>query len=160
MSFGFLLLAGVLMGIGGTIVMDVWAWLLARLKVAPFPNWAMPGRWLGNVFKGSLFHEDIGAVAPVEGELRLGWLLHYGVGALYGVVFVILAGSGWLVDPSFVPVWIFSLITIAAGWFLLQPGMGLGWAASKTPSPWKVRSMGLLAHTVFALGMWSVAVAI
>lgn len=148
------------MGIGGTVAMDVWAWLLARLGVAPFPNWAMPGRWLGHVFKGRIFHDDIGAADPVSSELGLGWVLHYGVGILYGVVFVPLAGSVWVTDPTFVPVWIFSLITIAAGWFLLQPGMGLGWAASKTPSPWKVRGFGLIAHTVFGLGMWAVALVV
>ncbi|NNE87948.1 MAG: DUF2938 domain-containing protein [Silicimonas sp.] len=152
-----LLLTGILMGIGGTAAMDIWAWILERVGVAPFPNWAMPGRWFGHVFRGQVFHDDIGTVEPVSGELGLGWLLHYGVGAIYGVFFLGLVGAEWTLSPSFLPVWIFSLITIAAGWFLLQPGMGLGWAAAKTPSPWKVRGLGLLAHTVFALGMWSVA---
>ncbi|MGR3515413.1 MAG: DUF2938 family protein [Paracoccaceae bacterium] len=49
-------------------------------------------------------------------------------------------------------------MTIAAGWFLLQRGMGLGWAGSRTPSPLRVRVMGLVAHTVFAVGMWVPAV--
>ena len=144
---------GVVMGVLGTLAMDVWAWVLG-LMGQPKPNWAMPGRWLGHVFRGTLFHDDIGAAEPVAGELGLGWALHYGVGVLYGVVFVLLAGPGWVEDPSFLPLWAFSLLTIAAGWFLLQPGMGLGWAASRTPSPWKVRAMGLVAHTVFAVGMW------
>lgn len=153
----FLLIAGALMGIGGTVAMDIWAWMLSRFGVSPFPNWAMPGRWFGHVFKGRLFHDDIGAVAPVRGELALGWALHYGVGAIYGIVFAVLAGVVWIAKPDFLSVWIFSLITIAAGWFLLQPGMGLGWAAAKTPNPWKVRMLGLAAHTVFAIGMWLVA---
>ncbi|MBU0643651.1 MAG: DUF2938 domain-containing protein, partial [Alphaproteobacteria bacterium] len=28
---------------------------------------------------------------------------------------------------------------------------------SRTPTPWKGRAMGLVAHTVFALGMWAAA---
>ena len=153
-----ILVTGVLMGLGGTLAMDIWAWVLNRGFGQPLPNWAMPGRWLGHIGRGRVFHDDIGAAAPVAGELPLGWALHYGVGVLYGVIWALLAGAEWLAEPSFVPVWIFSLITIAAGWFLLQPGMGLGWAAAKTPSPWKVRGMGLLAHTVFGAGMWGVAV--
>ena len=153
----FLIIAGVLMGIGGTVAMDIWTVVLSKLGIAPFPNWAMPGRWFGHVFKGRLFHDDIGAVAPVRGDLALGWGLHYGVGVIYGVVFAMLAGVVWVASPDFLSVWIFSLITIAAGWFLLQPGMGLGWAASKTPNPSKVRILGLAAHTVFAVGMWLVA---
>ena len=156
---GFLTITGILMGLAGTVAMDIWAWLLARFAIAPFPNWAMPGRWLAHTVKGRVFHEDIGAATPVRGELALGWLLHYGVGVIYGVVFAHLAGVVWVAKPDFLTVWVFSLITIAAGWFLLQPGMGLGWAASKTPNPWKVRGMGLIAHTVFATGMWLVALA-
>jgi len=148
-----MIVTGVVMGVLGTLAMDLWALLLARIG-QPAPNWAMPGRWLGHIPKGTVFHEDIGAAAPVPNELGLGWALHYGVGILYGVIFVLIAGAGWVAAPSFVPLWIFCLVTIAAGWFLLQPGMGLGWAASKTPNPWKVRVMGLIAHTVFACGMW------
>ncbi|MEO9823797.1 MAG: DUF2938 domain-containing protein [Paracoccaceae bacterium] len=156
---GFLVIVGALMGLGGTVAMDIWAFVLSKFGVAPFPNWAMPGRWFAHVFRGRIFHNDIGALAPVRGELALGWFLHYGVGILYGIIFVLLAGVVWIGKPDFLTVWIFSLITIAAGWFLLQPGMGLGWAASKTPNPMKVRCFGLVAHTVFALGMWLVALA-
>ncbi len=144
---------GVVMGLAGTLAMDLWAWLLS-LAGQRKPNWAMPGRWLGHVFRGRVFHDDIGAAEPVERELSLGWALHYGVGVLYGVVFVLLAGRDWLAATTFLPLWVFSVLTIAAGWFLLQPGMGLGWAASKTPNPWKTRLMGLIAHTMFAAGMW------
>ena len=70
-----------------------------------------------------------------------------------GVVFIALIGADWLRDPSFLPVWVFSVATIAAGWFLLHPGLGLGIALSKTPNPHFGRAMGLLGHTVFGLGM-------
>ncbi len=150
---------GIAMGLAGTLAMDVWAWVLNRVAGQPMPNWAMPGRWLGHLPAGQVFHPAIGEAAPVPNELGLGWALHYGVGILYGVVFAVLAGAGWLAAPTFLPVWLFALVTIAAGWFLLQPGMGLGWAASKTPQPWKVRGLGLVANTVFALGMWGAALA-
>ena len=151
-----MILTGILMGVLGTLAMDLLALMLSALGQAR-PNWAMPGRWLGHVMKGRVFHESIGEAEPVPGELSLGWALHYGVGVLYGVLFVLLAGRDWLETPTFLPLWVFSLLTIAAGWFLLQPGMGMGWAAAKTPNPWKVRVMGLLAHTAFACGMWVAA---
>ena len=75
-----------------------------------------------------------------------------------GIIFILIAGRDWVAAPSFLPLWIFPLLTIAAGWFLLQPGMGAGWAASRTPAPWKARGLGLVAHTVFAVGMWIGAV--
>ena len=149
-----MILTGIVMGVLGTLAMDIWALVLGLFGGAR-PNWAMPGRWLGHVARGRVFHDDIAAAEPVPNERALGWALHYGVGVIYGVVFVAVAGRAWVEDPSFLPLWIFSILTIAAGWFLLLPGLGLGWAAAKTPNPWKVRAMGLVAHTVFAVGMWA-----
>lgn len=157
---GDLILTGVLMGLGGTIAMDIWAELLARFLGQPRPNWAYVGRWSASIPNGRVFHADIAQVARVDGETGLGWAVHYGVGVTYGIVWALMAGPDWIAAPSFVPVWIFALVTIAAGWFLLHPGMGLGWALSKTPTPWKARFMGLAAHTVFGLGMFGVALAL
>lgn len=152
-----LIWAGFFMGLGGTIAMDIWAEVLARGFGQNRPNWANVGRWSSNALRGRVFHDDIGTVAPVSGELGLGWVVHYAVGIAYGVIWALLAGTAWLNNPTFLPVWLFALVTIGAGWFLLQPGMGLGWGLSKTPNPWKGRIMGLVAHSVFGLGMWAVA---
>lgn len=152
-----LLAVGILMGLGGTIAMDIWSVVLLRVTGNGWPNWVNPGRWFGHVFRGKLFHDDINAAEKIPQEHMLGWVLHYGVGVLYGVIWAVIAGSAWLAAPTFVPVWIFALITIAAGWFLLQPGMGLGWGGSKTPTPWKGRFLGLVAHSWFGLGMWIAA---
>lgn len=153
-----LIATGALMGLGGTVAMDIWAEVLHRAAGQPKPNWANVGRWSGHTLRGKLFHDSIAEAAPVASETALGWGVHYGVGVLYGVMFVLIAGAGWVAAPTFLPVWIFALITIAAGWFLLQPGMGLGWAASRTAAPWKVRIMGLIAHTIFGSGMFLTAI--
>jgi hypothetical protein len=71
-----------------------------------------------------------------------------------------MTGPTWLAKPTFLPAWIWGIVTVAAGWFLLQPGLGIGWAASKTPNPNKVRAMNLLAHTIFGLGLWLTALLI
>jgi hypothetical protein len=52
------------------------------------------------------------------------------------------------------------MVTIGAGWFLMQPGMGAGWAASKRPNAMQVRFLNVVAHTVFALGLWGTALLI
>ncbi len=139
--------------------MDIWAEVLARVFGMPRPNWGNVGRWAVQVSRGQVLHDDIGAVAPVSGETRIGWAVHYGVGVIYGVIWALIAGAAWMAAPAFLPLWIFALVTIGAGWFLLQPGMGLGWALSATPTPWKGRALGLVAHTVFGLGMYAVALA-
>ena len=56
--------------------------------------------------------------------------------------------------------WAFGIATLAAGWFLLQPGLGAGVAASRTPNPGRQRIEGLIGHTVFGLGLWLTALLI
>ncbi|MCA0941206.1 DUF2938 domain-containing protein [Salipiger pacificus] len=148
---------GIAMGLGGTVAMDLWALLLHLVLGTPRPAWRNQGRWVVRALGGNVFHDDITATPPIPNESAVGWSFHYAVGIAYGVIFVILAGEGWLEEPGFAPLWLFALVTIGAGWFLMHPGMGLGWALSKTPTPWKGRALGLLAHTVFGLGMWAVA---
>ena len=42
--------------------------------------------------------------------------------------------------------------------FVLQPGMGAGIAASKTPDPTAARLKSVIGHTVFGLGLYAAAV--
>lgn len=148
------LTTGFLMGLLATIAMDLWALALNRFAGQPLPNWAMPGRWVGHLPRGTVFHDDIAEAAPVQQELTIGWMLHYGVGIIYGIALALIMGPDWLAQPTFTPAFVFSIAMIGFGWFLLQPGLGLGWAASKTPNPWKVRGMNIAAHSVFAFGLW------
>ena len=148
---------GVLLGIGATLVFDVWQRAYALAAGAPPPNWAPVGRWFWHLRRGKVFHDSIADAEPYANELALGWISHYAVGILYGVIFALIMGQGWLAVPTFLPAWIFGIITVGAGWFLLQPGLGIGWAASKHPTPNKVRCFNLLAHTVFALGLYGTA---
>ena len=145
---------GVVMGVLATAAMDLWALALHRFAGQPLPNWAMPGRWAAHVLRGRVFHPAIADAAPVAGELQIGWAFHYAVGIAYGIALALIMGPAWLAAPTFLPAWIFSILMVGFGWFLLQPGMGLGWAASRTPNPWKVRGLNLAAHTIFALGLW------
>ncbi len=89
------MITGVLMGIGGTLAMDLWALLLRQVAGLPLPNWGNVGRWSVQVTKGQVFNDDIGAISPVAGETGIGWAVHYGVGIFYGVLFLVIVGPGW-----------------------------------------------------------------
>ncbi|MEM6888466.1 MAG: DUF2938 domain-containing protein [Pseudomonadota bacterium] len=149
-----ILAQGFVMGIVATGAMDLWALALHRLAGLPLSNWGMVGRWVAQLPTGRVFHGAISDVSPVAGELQLGWAFHYAVGIIYGIALAALMGSDWLAAPTLFPAWAFSILMVGFGWFLLQPGMGAGWAASKTPKPWKARGLNLAAHTVFGIGLW------
>ena len=88
------------------------------------------------------FTKEIAAALPVPRERQIGWVFHYFVGVVYGVFFAFLAGPDWIAAPTFPPAFIYALATIAGGWFLLHPGLGLGWAVSKVEHPNRVRMLG------------------
>jgi len=151
---------GAIIGLGATVAMDIWAIILATVLKQPKANWAPVGRWFYHLKSGRIFHDTIATAEPYRHELALGWISHYAVGIAYGIMLALFVGPAWFAEPTVLPAWIWGILTVAAGWFLLQPGLGIGWAASKTPNPTKVRALNLLAHTVFGLGLWLTALLI
>ncbi len=87
----------------------------------------------------------------------LGWVAHYAIGIIYAGALIFFAGPAWVLNPTFLPAWIVGLVTVGAGWFILQPGMGAGWAASLRPNPMQIRALNIIAHTVFAAGLYGTA---
>jgi hypothetical protein len=49
------------------------------------------------------------------------------------------------------------MLTVAAPFFILQPALGLGIAASRTPSPARARLRSLISHLVFGFGLYLAA---
>jgi FtsH-binding integral membrane protein len=150
----------VAIGIGATVLMDLWAILLNKVLGQARPNWAPVGRWVWHLREGKVFHDDIGQAMPYQQELALGWAFHYLVGITYGIILIIVTGPSWLAAPTFLPAFVLGIVTVGAGWFLLAPGMGAGWAASKRPNPMQIRTLNLVSHTVFALGLYGTALLI
>ncbi|WP_454709123.1 DUF2938 domain-containing protein [Delftia acidovorans] len=154
------LLRAVLTGAGATLVMDVWALLLQRLWGVPSLDYAMVGRWLGHLPRGRLVHAGIGRSAPVAGEKALGWVAHYAIGIAFAAALMALAGEGWARAPTLWPALAWGVFTVAAPFLALQPCMGAGLFARKTPKPAVARLRSLMAHTVFGLGLFIAAWAV
>ena len=150
-------IGAVLIGIGGTVVLDLWAALLQRFFGVPATNWAMVGRWVGHMPRGRFIHENIGKAAPVPGEHAIGWVVHYAIGIMYGLLLVGLGGVEWLRQPTLLPPMILALGLLVAPYFIMMPGMGSGIAGAKTPKPNITRLKSVVGHSVFGLGMYVTA---
>jgi Protein of unknown function (DUF2938) len=149
----------VAIGIGATAVMDLWLLALQRLHV-PTLDLAFIGRWIGHLRGGRWHHPSIAKAAPIEGELVLGWLFHYAVGIGFAALLVAFQGMSWAARPSLLPALCLGLGTVVAPLFVMQPAMGAGMAASKTPTPWSNRLRSAVNHTVFGAGLYLSAAAI
>lgn len=142
-------------GIGATAVMDLWG--LARkplLGIAP-PNYALVGRWIAYMTHGRFRHDSIAASAPVRGEHIIGWTVHYLTGIAFAAMLIGIWGAAWVRQPTIGPALAVGIGAVAAPFFLMQPGMGAGIAASRTPRPASARLQSLITHGVFGLGLYA-----
>lgn len=146
----------IVIGVGATLLFDLWGQFL-RLFGMPKPNWGPPGRWFAHLLRGRVMHEDIARSEPVGGESAIGWAFHYLVGILFAATLLAIWGLGWARQPSFPPALIVGLATVGCGWFILQPGMGMGIAASKRANANQIRLLNIIAHIVFAIGLYGTA---
>ena len=148
-----------LIGIGATAVMDAWLVLLKSLGV-PTLNFAFIGRWVGHLFRGRFAHAAIAKSAPIRGELAWGWITHYAVGVAFAGVLIAINGAAWVRHPTLLPALALGVCTVAAPLLVMQPAMGSGFAASRTPTPLKNCLRSLTNHTVFGLGLYLSALVI
>lgn len=155
-TFEFLARATII-GIAATAVLDVWILVLERTFGIVGPNWGLVGRWMGYFPSGRLFHESIAVSPPIPNERVIGWTAHYLIGIIYALILCVLAGAGWMRAPTLAPALMVGWATMVAPFFLMQPGMGAGVAASKTPAPNIARLKTVANHTVFGLGLFGAA---
>ena len=149
---------GVLMGVTGSALMDVWSLALRRGFHVPTLDYALLGRWIGGFPRGHFVHARIASAEPVAGEGVLGWFAHYTIGVTFAFALLAIWGVAWLRSPTILPALLVGLGTIMAPWFVMQPAMGAGIAGSRTPSPGATRLRNLGTHAVYGVGLYISAV--
>ena len=150
----------VVIGIGATVILDLFALLRAKLTGQPIMNWALVGRWVGHFAKGTLVLRNPAEADVVPGELALGWGFHYAIGIGLAALLTLLFGPIWIEQPRLDWAVGFGAVTVILPWMFMQPGLGMGIAARLTPTPWKVRWQSLTTHVVFGIGLYLSAVAL
>lgn len=150
-----ILFKAALVGAGGTVVLDLYASTMARVFGVAATNWAMVGRWLGHMPRGQFVQTAMSKADPVKGELAIGWIAHYAIGIGYGLLLVALWGTVWLETPTLLAPMILAWVLLAAPYFVMMPGMGMGIAGSRTPKPNVARLKSVVGHSVFGLGMYA-----
>ena len=148
-----------LIGAGATAATDLWAIARRRLLSIPPPNYGLVGRWIAHMPRGRFRHDSIAAAAPVGGERLVGWTAHYLIGIAFAAILPVVWGPEWIRNPTIGPALIVGIGTVAAPFLVMQPGMGAGIAASRTPRPAAARLQSVLMHAIFGLGLYAAGVA-
>lgn len=140
-------------GCGATLIMDIWLMLLKQAGIQTL-NFAFIGRWVGHLLRGKLTHASIAKAPQIPGELSLGWLTHYAVGIAFAALLAGIFGMASITNPSLAPALLIGVSTVLIPLLVMQPAMGLGFAAAKTPAPLKSCIRSLVNHSVFGLGLF------
>ena len=154
------ILGAMAMGIGATLVMDLWNLFLKRAFDIPSLSYGLLGRWLRHMPGGTFRHASIAAAPQKPFECAVGWMAHYALGVGFALVFVVLTAGDWLARPTLLPALLYGTGTVVFPFFIMQPSLGLGVAGSRTPEPTKARLKSLVTHIVFGVGLYICALGV
>ncbi|MEQ8261174.1 MAG: DUF2938 domain-containing protein [Alcanivorax sp.] len=141
-------------GVGATAIMDLWGLLRKLLFGANAPDYRLVGRWIGHMPQGRFRHDAIAAAPAKRGERLIGWAAHYATGIAFAGLLVALFGAEWTTRPTPGPALAVGIGTVVAPFFLMQPALGAGIAASRAPNPTAARLQSLITHAVFGAGLY------
>ena len=154
------ILGAIAVGIGATLVMDLWNLFLKRVFGIPSLNYCLLGRWLRHMPGGTFKHASIIAAPPKSFECTVGSIAHYTIGIVFALVLVVVTSGDWLARPTLLPALLYGISTVVFPFFIMQPSFGLGIASSKTRNPTQARLKSLMTHTVFGVGLYICALGV
>jgi hypothetical protein len=154
------ILGAAAIGVGASLLMDAWNLLLKRAVGIPSLSYCLLGRWLLHMPEGTFSHVSISAAPQKRFECTAGWLAHYSIGVAFALAFLALQSRDWLAHPTLLPALLYGIATVVFPLFIMQPALGLGIAASKTPTPSQARLKSLVTHTVFGVGLYLCALVV
>ncbi len=150
----------ILTGIGATALLDLWTVVRKKAFGTAMPNYGLVGRWIAHMPQGRFRHASIAKAEPRRGELAIGWTAHYLIGIAFAALLPAVAGASWFERPTLLPALALGIATVAAPFLVMQPSMGAGIAASRTPDPRTARRQSIVTHAIFGLGLYAAAVII
>ena len=154
------ILGAIAIGVGASLLMDLWNLFLKRTFSIPSLNYCLLGRWLRHMPGGTFRHASIAAALQKPFECTVGWIAHYTIGVVFALVFLVLASGDWLARPTLLPALLYGIGTVVFPFFIMQPSFGLGIAASRTPKPMQARLKSLATHSVFGVGLYVCALGV
>lgn len=149
--------SAIAIGVGATLLMDLWNLFLKRAFRTPSLNYCLLGRWLRLIPQGTFRHTSISAAPPQSFECATGWIAHYSIGLVFALGFLLLVSGDWLARPTLQPALLYGIATVVFPFFILQPSLGFGVASSKSPHPIRARLKSLGTHTMFGIGLFLTA---
>lgn len=143
-----------IIGVGATILIDLWALALRIMFGTQSLDYRLVGRWIEHWPRGQFAHDTIFDAAPTPNERWIGWASHYAIGIAFAWLFASIVDGDWFTNPRPEVAVLFGMATVAVPLFVMQPALGFGVAASRMPDPLTMRVKSLVTHALFGLGLY------
>jgi hypothetical protein len=148
-----LVISGVVIGVVGTVVMDLGNILFARFGVISRVDLRMIGRMAVGWTRGRFRYGHPTEMEEVANEVLHGFVTHYCIGVGLAVPYLL----GWelLVGGPASPVFTvaYGIATTVASWFFVYPTMGFGVLGLRSPEGLKAPLSSLTNHFFYGLGL-------
>ena len=148
-----LVVAGVVAGVLGTLVMDSLNLLFARAGIVSRIDVGGIGRMAVGWARGRFRYGHPSEMEKVANEMLYGYVTHYAIGVGLAVPYVL----GWdlLIGGPASPVWAvaYGVATTVASWFFVYPSMGLGVFGRRSPEGLRAPLSSLANHLFYGLGI-------
>jgi len=148
-----LVVAGVVAGVLGTLVMDSLNLLFARAGIVSRIDVGGIGRIAVGWARGRFRYGHPSEMEKVANEMLYGYVTHYTIGVGLAVPYVL----GWdlLIGGPASPVWAvaYGVATTVASWFFVYPSMGLGVFGRRSPEGLRAPLSSLANHLFYGLGI-------
>ena len=154
------ILTAIAIGIGASLIMDIWNLFLRRAFGIHSLNYCFLGRWLLHMPGGRFRHASITNAPEKPFECAVGWIAHYTIGVVFALAFVVMVSTDWLESPTLLPALLYGIGTVVFPLFIMQPAFGFGIAASRTPNPTQARLKSFATHAIFGAGLYVCALGI
>jgi hypothetical protein len=148
-----LVVAAVVAGVMGTVVMDLGNLFFSRVGVILKIDVGTIGRMAAGWTRGRFRYRHPSEMEEIRNEKAFGYVTHYAIGVAFAVPYVF----GWnaLVGGPPSPGWaiVYGVVTTVASWFCVYPSMGFGAFGLRSPDGPKAALSPLANHFFFGLGM-------
>jgi hypothetical protein len=148
-----IVIVGIIIGVSGTLAMDLINHLFARRGIILKIDVAMIGRMVVGWARGRFRYRHPTDLEPVANERLLGYIAHYVIGIGLAMPFLFYYGyfAGGPVPESWaLP---YGVATTVASWFLVYPSMGLGMCGWRSPDGVKAILSPLANHFFYGAGL-------
>jgi Protein of unknown function (DUF2938) len=149
-------IVGLIVGILATVTMDVVAMIALRFGIVgrgrrrTGPD--LIGRWIGYLLRGKFKHTDILQTPPLRGELVLGLAVHYLIGIVLTLAYLVLLVAAHA-TPTALNAILYGTATTVLPWFLMFPSQGMGWLGRDAPGDAHLARVSLFNHIAFGVGL-------